>query len=116
MFTLLTGMANSPDQLFWIRLVAGLGLGGIMPNTVALSGEYSPLRSRVTVMMVVANSFSAGAALGGFAAAGLIAHWGWRSVFFFGGITPLLVTLAMLFFLPESLQYCTLNGKTADLL
>lgn len=115
-FTLLTGMANSPGQLFWIRLIAGLGLGGIMPNTVALSGEYSPLRSRVTVMMVVANSFSAGAALGGFAAAGLIAHWGWRSVFFFGGTTPLLITLAMLFFLPESLQYCTLHNKTADLL
>jgi AAHS family 4-hydroxybenzoate transporter-like MFS transporter len=113
--TLATGMANSPGQLFWIRLVAGLGLGGIMPNTVALSGEYSPLRSRVTVMMVVANSFSAGAALGGFAAAWLIAHFGWRSVFFFGGTTPLLITLAMLIWLPESLQYCTLHGKIADL-
>ncbi|HXP88350.1 MAG TPA: MFS transporter [Bryobacteraceae bacterium] len=113
--TLATGMANSPEQLLWIRLIAGFGLGGIMPNTVALSGEYSPARSRVTVMMVVANSFSAGAALGGFAAAWLIAHFGWRSVFFFGGTTPLLITLAMLVWLPESLQYCTLHGKIAEL-
>jgi AAHS family 4-hydroxybenzoate transporter-like MFS transporter len=66
-------------------------------------------------MMVVANSFSAGAALGGFAAAWLIAHFGWRSVFFFGGTTPLLITLAMLIWLPESLQYCTLHGKIAEL-
>lgn len=113
--TLATGMANTPNQLLIIRLIAGLGLGGIMPNTVALSGEYSPLRSRVTVMMVVANSFSAGAALGGFAAAWLIAHLGWRSVFLFGGTTPLLITLAMLFLLPESLQFCTLHNKTSEL-
>jgi AAHS family 4-hydroxybenzoate transporter-like MFS transporter len=113
--TLATALANTPGQLFWIRLIAGLGLGGIMPNTVALSGEYSPARSRVTVMMVVANSFSAGAALGGFAAAWLIAHLGWRAVFFFGGTTPLLITLAMLLWLPESLQYCALHGNIADL-
>jgi AAHS family 4-hydroxybenzoate transporter-like MFS transporter len=110
--TLITAQATSANQLFWIRLIAGIGLGGIMPNGVALSGEYSPQKSRVTVMMVVANCFSAGAALGGFVAAWLIPHFGWRSVFYFGGSVPLAISAAMLVLLPESLQFLAATGRS----
>jgi AAHS family 4-hydroxybenzoate transporter-like MFS transporter len=103
--TLLTARASNADQLLIIRIIAGIGLGGIMPNAVALCGEYSPKASRVTVMMVVANCFSAGAALGGFFAAWLIPRFGWRSVFYFGGLIPLVISLVMLLALPESLQF-----------
>ena len=103
--TLITPFATSTGQLLLIRVIAGVGLGGIMPNAVALSGEYSNKKSRVTVMMVVANCFSAGAALGGFLAAWLIPHFGWRSVFYFGGAVPLVISLAMLLLLPESLPF-----------
>src|SRR6516225_12466242 len=95
--TLLTARAESANQLLIIRFIAGIGLGGIMPNAVSLVGEYSPRYARVAVMMVVGNSFSAGAALGGFLAAQLIQSYGWRSVFYFGGIVPLAVVAAMLF-------------------
>ena len=109
--TLITAQAGSLQQLFWIRLIAGIGLGGIMPNGVALSGEYSSKKSRVTAMMVVANCFSAGAAVGGFVAAWLIPRFGWRSVFYFGGTLPLLIAVAMLLMLPESLQFLAATGK-----
>src|SRR5712692_8373479 len=109
--TLITAQATSVGQLFWIRLIAGIGLGGITPNGVALSGEYSPKKSRVTAMRVVANCFSAGAAIGGFVAAWLIPRFGWRSVFYFGGTLPLVIALCMLFLLPESLQFLAASGK-----
>ncbi len=51
-----------------------------MPNAMALVSEYSPQRSRVTIMMVVANGFTAGAALSGFVAACLLPRCGWRLV------------------------------------
>jgi AAHS family 4-hydroxybenzoate transporter-like MFS transporter len=108
--TLLTARAASPTQLLVIRVIAGIGLGGIMPNAVALCGEFSPKASRVTVMMVVANCFSAGAALGGFLAAWLIPRFGWRSVFYFGGAVPLVIGLVMMVALPESLQFLALRG------
>ncbi|HEY6344345.1 MAG TPA: MFS transporter [Bryobacteraceae bacterium] len=110
-FTLLTTQASSVSQLLIIRFVAGVGLGGIMPNAVSLVGEYSPRRARVTVMMVVGNCFSAGAALGGFLAAQLIQSYGWRSVFYFGGTIPLAVAAAMLFALPESLQFLAVRER-----
>ena len=112
--TLLTARASAVNELLAIRFVAGIGLGGIMPNAVSLVGEYSPKRARVTVMMVVGNCFSAGAALGGFLAAQLIQSYGWRSVFYFGGVVPLAVAGAMLLALPESLQFLVLRGGSED--
>ena len=112
--TLWTATASSANQLLAIRFIAGFGLGGIMPNAMALAGEYSPARIRVTVMMLVANFFTVGAAIGGFIAAGLIPRFGWRSVFIFGGIVPLIIALLMIFLLPESLQFMVLRGKSND--
>ncbi len=112
--TLWTATASSARELLAIRFVAGFGLGGIMPNAMALAGEYSPARIRVTVMMLVSNFFTVGAAIGGFIAAGLIPRFGWRSVFIFGGIVPLVISVLMIFLLPESLQFLVLRGKSKD--
>ena len=109
--TLATAQADSVESLRVLRFIAGLGLGGIMPNAVALCGEFSPKPSRVFVMMLVGNGFTAGAALGGVIAAWLIPHYGWRSVFYVGGTIPLVIALAMIVWLPESLQFLCLKNK-----
>src|SRR5262249_48891520 len=46
--TFWTARTNSIAELLTIRFIAGCGLGGIMPNALALTGEYTPTRSRVT--------------------------------------------------------------------
>jgi AAHS family 4-hydroxybenzoate transporter-like MFS transporter len=109
--TIATARASSLDQLMIIRFIAGIGLGAIMPNSMALVGEYAPKRLRVITMMIVSNGFTLGAALGGFLASWMIPHYGWRSIFYFGGILPLLGGVAMLFLLPESLQFLVLKRK-----
>ncbi len=105
---------TSLNQLLVIRFIGGLGLGAIMPNAVALVGEYSPKRSRVTAMLVVSNGFTIGAAVAGFIATYLIPRFGWRSVFYFGGTVPLVIGLLMFVRLPESLQFLTLRKKSAQ--
>jgi AAHS family 4-hydroxybenzoate transporter-like MFS transporter len=112
--TLLTAQVTTLDQLLIIRLIGGFGLGAIMPNAVALVGEYSPRRSRVTAMLVVSNGFTIGAAVAGFIATYLIPRFGWRSVFYFGGTVPLVIGLLMFVALPESLQFLTLRKKSLD--
>jgi AAHS family 4-hydroxybenzoate transporter-like MFS transporter len=112
--TLLTAQAQTIDQMLVIRFIAGLGLGGMMPNAMALVGEYSPKKSRVVIMMIISTGFTAGAALGGFVAAWLIPAFGWRAVFYFGGMIPLVIGLLMFKYLPESLQYLVLQGKSKE--
>jgi AAHS family 4-hydroxybenzoate transporter-like MFS transporter len=108
--TFMTARADTVNHLLIIRFLGGLGLGGIMPNAMALVGEYSPARARVTAMMVVSNGFTLGAAFGGPIAAWLIPNYGWRGVFYFGAVTPLVIAILMFFLLPESLQFLALRG------
>ncbi len=110
-FTFLTARAANVQEMLVIRFLAGTALGGIMPNAVALVGEYSPRKLRVTIMMIVGNGFTAGAAFGGFLAAWLIPRFGWRSVFYFGAVAPLIISAIMIVALPESLQFLVLHRK-----
>jgi AAHS family 4-hydroxybenzoate transporter-like MFS transporter len=80
-----------------------------MPNAMALVGEFSPKRSRVATMMIVSNGFTAGAAVAGVVAAWMLPRFGWRSVFYVGGTIPLLLVIAMIVSLPESLQFLVLR-------
>jgi len=115
-FTLATAMAGSMNALLAMRFVAGVGFGGIFPNVVALMGEHSPPRMRSTVMMFVACGFTAGAALGGFVASALIPAFGWRSVFYTGGVAPLILSGVLFFVLPESLHLEPRRIPVVDLL
>jgi len=109
--TLATALAQDVTQLLWLRLVAGIGMGCIIPNSTALIGEFSPKRLRVTLMMCITVGFTAGAALGGYVAAWLIPQFGWQSVFVFGGAVPLVVAVFMIGGLPESLQFLAVRQQ-----
>ena len=110
--TIVAARAASVGELLVLRFVAGIGLGCIIPNATALVGEYSPRRLRGQLMMVVGGvGFTGGAAIGGFISAFLIPRFGWRSVLYFGGAAPLLIALAMLVWLPESLQFLVVGRK-----
>ena len=79
--TLATMFAQDVTGLIALRFRTGLGLGGAMPNAVALTAEFSPLRRRATMVMAMFCGFSIGAALGGLLASVLLPSFGWRSIF-----------------------------------
>ena len=103
--SLLTATADSVKSLMVLRFITGLGLGGAMPNAIALTTEYAPRRIRATTVMIMFCGFSLGAALGGVAAASLIARFGWKSVFVLGGVVPVLAFGFIAALLPESIRY-----------
>ena len=109
--TLATTRVTTVQQLLVIRFIAGIGLGAILPNAVALAGEYSARRLRVTVMSLMGVGFTSGAAIGGFLAAWLIPIFGWPAVFYFGGAVPLVLASAMLVWLPESLPFLVVRER-----
>lgn len=111
---LATAHVTTIAQLQAIRFITGLGLGAIMPNAMALAGEFSPKSKRVTLMMLVSCGYTVGAMLGGLLSAWMIPTWGWQSIFYLGGVFPLLMAVLMYLFLPESMQFLVLKGRQLD--
>jgi AAHS family 4-hydroxybenzoate transporter-like MFS transporter len=102
---LASSFSGSLAELTTLRFLTGLGLGAAMPNAVTLMSEYCPDRLRATLTNAMFCGFPLGAAFGGFLAAWMIPQFGWRSVLMLGGVAPLMLTLAMLLALPESVRF-----------
>ena len=103
--TFLVSLIDSVVMLSTLRFLAGVGLGGAMPNAAALASEYVPRRQRpfaVTLTIVCIP-------LGGFVASTmtrLIApQFGWQGLFITGGIVPLVLAAILFKVLPESPRY-----------
>ena len=107
--TLCVTRAASVPQLVVLRFIAGLGIGGALPNAVALVNEYSPRRIRVFAIAVIFAGYTLGGSGGGFVAASLMPTYGWPVVFVIGGILPLLLAAALLPWLPESIRFLSLS-------
>lgn len=114
LLSLATTRAAGVEALLVCRFLTGLGLGGAMPNAIALTSEYTPRRLRATAVMVMFCGFSSGAAVGGLLAAGLIESYGWSAVFLVGGAAPCLALPLLLVWLPESLRFLAARGRDQD--
>src|SRR5437660_6491537 len=118
--TWLAAHATNLNQLFWLRLVAGFGIGGVIPNMIAINIESAPRRSRATLGLIATGLVPLGGALPGFVSATLVPSHGWPILFLIGGIVPVLIAIAAFFGMPESLKYMTIrvseHGRLARLL
>ena len=113
-FSIATAFSTSLDQIMLLRFLTGLGLGGAMPNIIALTTEYSPKRLRTVMVVLMFSGFPLGALLGGIVSAQLVAGFGWSSVFWFGGILPLLLVPVLIYKLPESLPFLVRSEKSEN--
>ncbi|MFF4300374.1 MFS transporter [Streptomyces sp. NPDC001601] len=112
--TLLTpALATSIGSLEVLRLFTGLGLGAAVPGIIAITSEYTPVKSRASVVGLMWCGFPMGAVIGGVLASWLIPDHGWQSMFYVGGVVPLLVLVLLWFRLPESARFLQVRGDTA---
>ncbi|MHC3127112.1 4-hydroxybenzoate transporter [Brevundimonas sp. GN22] len=112
-FTLISAFATSIPMLTWMRLVTGLGLGAAMSNAATLMAEYAPNRRRSVMVAVLFSGFTLGSAGGGLLGGFMVPAFGWQSAFIAGGLAPLVLAVAMIFLLPESLKYLTVKKVQA---
>ena len=114
LFTLLSAWATDVTSLTVMRFLTGLGLGGAMPNAITLTSEYCPESRRSSLVTAMFCGFTVGSAFGGFAAAGLIANYGWQSVLILGGVLPILLTPFVWIMLPESVRFLVLKNAPSE--
>ena len=108
-FTFIAAYSNDLMQLFWLRVIAGLGIGGVIPNLVAICTESAPRHLRATLPIVAVGCVPIGGALGGLVSAFLVPLYGWQMLFQIGGIVPIVIALAAMMNLPESIKYMALH-------
>jgi AAHS family 4-hydroxybenzoate transporter-like MFS transporter len=91
-----------------LRFLAGLGLGGAMPNAAALASEYVPRRHRPFAITLTIVCVPLGGTLAALVAGYVLPNMesgGWRTLFAIGGTLPLVVVVVLLRFLPESPRF-----------
>ena len=103
----LAATAQDVSQLGLWRVVTGLGVGGILTSITVITSEFSSGRWRGLAIGIYAAGYGVGAFLGGIAANGLQASFGWRAVFLAGAVVSTVLVLVLLVVLPESVQFLT---------
>lgn len=103
-FTVLGGLVDNPTQFGITRFIAGLGIGGLMPNVVALMTEYAPKRIRSTLVAVMFSGYAIGGMSSALLGSWLVGDYGWRIMFYIAG-APLLLIPFLWKSLPESLVF-----------
>jgi AAHS family 4-hydroxybenzoate transporter-like MFS transporter len=104
-FSVLSAFTWSVETITAMRLLTGIGIGGAMPATVALTADYSPISRRGTLLMLMFCGNTIGGFLGGQLVAQILPIFGWQSIFLAGGIPPLVLLLILLVWLPESPRF-----------
>jgi AAHS family 4-hydroxybenzoate transporter-like MFS transporter len=109
-----TVLVQNPVQLSVIRFCTGLGLGGVLPNVVALAAEISPTRQRPKLTSIPIIGMSLGSGLPSMVAAWLVPKYGWHALFIAGGVVPIVVALIIAWKLPESILFLTYRNRSRN--
>jgi AAHS family benzoate transporter-like MFS transporter len=103
-FTAAAGFATDPVTFSVLRFIAGLGIGGVMPNIVAQMTEYSPKKIRSLMTTVMFSGYAFGGILAAVLGKQFIGDYGWQSVFIAAG-APIVLIPFILRSMPESLPF-----------
>jgi AAHS family benzoate transporter-like MFS transporter len=105
-------LAPSPTWFGACRLLAGLGLGGVMPTAVALTAEYSRADRRSLNNAIMFSGYSVGGVLAAVLTMNLMPDHGFR-VMYWTGAFPLLLVPVLWRLLPESASFLAARGRHA---
>jgi AAHS family benzoate transporter-like MFS transporter len=115
LFTALGGVAPGPRLFGFFRFMAGLGLGGILPNAIALLTDYSPRKTRTTITAIVFCGYCFGGMLSPLIGILAISSYGWRFVLWVGAV-PLVFLPLVYRYMPESSFILLREGRQKELL
>ena len=108
-FTFIAAYSTNLTELSLLRFVAGLGIGGVIPNVVAINAESAPRNRRATLAIIASGMVPLGGSFAGFASAAFVPTYGWQVLFYIGGIAPMVFALLGIILLPESVKFMAIH-------
>ncbi|CAM3798460.1 MFS transporter [Tsukamurella ocularis] len=112
-FTFLCGFADGPATLGLLRLLAGIGIGAIVPSTSALTLEYAVPEHRTLSYTLMLSGVPIGGVLAAVSGMTVIPSLGWNWVFFVAVVPAVLILPIVLWKLPESITFLEHRGRLA---
>ncbi len=109
-FTFTSGFANGPSSFGLQRFAAGIGLGGVMPNLIAIVTEYAPKKLRSTLVAIMFSGHALGGIVAALSALLLLDLYHWQAVVWIGGL-PIIAVPFLLKVMPESYGYFINKNK-----
>ena len=103
----LASVAPSVLVLGVVRVLTGIGVGGILACVTVITSEYSSRRWRGLSIGLYTAGYGIGATVGGLVAVALQDQYGWRSIFLVGAVVSTAGLIALFFLLPESVDFLT---------
>jgi MFS transporter, AAHS family, 3-hydroxyphenylpropionic acid transporter len=100
LFTVLTAFSVSARMLLIARFLTGMGLGGALPNVVALVAESVSFQRRSTAVGFLYASLPTGGAVASIVATIASGKQQWPTVYLVGGIAPLVIVPLLALILP----------------
>jgi len=110
--TMACGWATSYTQLFFSRMMVGVGEAGYGPAGSALLSSKFPASMRGFILGAFQSAAGIGSILGVVLGAWITAQWGWRAAFGIVGV-PGLVLALMFWFVPDY-KTVAVQGRAAD--
>ncbi|MBP6861600.1 MAG: MFS transporter [Neisseriaceae bacterium] len=110
----LIGLAENLMQLTVLRFLAGLGIGGALPTATTLTAEFTPSRRRTLAITATIVCVPLGGMLSGLFASQVIPLYGWRWLFFGGGLLSLVLLVVLYRLLPESPRFLVRHPERAS--
>ena len=102
---LLTATATTLAEFIVLRFVSGVGAGAMLACQATLAAEYSSDKYRALSVAAVTAGYPLGAMFTSVVAGLVMPDFGWRGMFWFGGVATLSMGLVAWLLIPESLKY-----------
>ena len=100
-----TASATTLTEFVTLRFISGLGAGTLLASQAALAAEYSPEKYRSLAVTTVTCGYPMGAMMTSVVAGFVMPDYGWRGMFWFGGVATIVFAVVALLLLPESLKF-----------
>ena len=110
----LASIAGGVVPMVAYRFLTGIGIGGMLAATNAVTAESSNTVWRKTAIAAYVAGYPLGAIIGGIAASEwLLPDHGWRAIFVFGGVVTALLIPVVMLLVPETAAYHAGKGNLA---
>jgi benzoate transport len=110
----LASIANAVEPMVAFRFLTGIGIGGMLAATNAVTAESSNTSWRKTAIAAYVAGYPLGAIIGGVAASEwLLPDHGWRAVFVFGAVVTAVLIPVVMLLVPETAAYQASKGDLA---